>query len=123
MGRQEKNGSPVKPGGQEHVGMWLMTEQSAPVPHVPGHGSAHLKRIQASAGAQSGFVSHSLRQPLYGSPSKPAKHVHDPTPFLLVHSALAPHGEGKHGSVITGVRSVAVDKSTLFSVKSGQKPS
>lgn len=63
-GLQAKNGSPVKPGGQEQVGIWFMTAQSAPVPHVPGHGSAHLKRMQARPGAQSGLVSHSRRHPL-----------------------------------------------------------
>lgn len=94
--------------------MWFMTAQSAPVPHVPGQGSAHLKRMQARPGAQSGLVSHSRRHPLYGSPWKPARHVHAPTPLRSIQSALEPHGDGKQGSMITGVRSVAVDRDRLL---------
>lgn len=59
----EKKGSPVKPSGHEQTGTWLVTEQMAAVPHVPGHGSTHLKPMQASAGAQSVLASHSRRQP------------------------------------------------------------
>lgn len=100
----------MNPAGHEHTGTWLTTVHSAPTPHVPGHGSIHLNLIQARGGAQSALFSHSLRQPAYGSPWNPGRHVQDPTPFLSWHSAFAPHGDGRHGSLCTGVRSEAVKK-------------
>jgi hypothetical protein len=32
------NGSPVKPGGQVHIGLWFMTWHKAPDPQFPLHG-------------------------------------------------------------------------------------
>lgn len=45
------------------------------------------------------FNTHSGLQPLYGSPEYSGKHVHDPAPFLSLHIAFGPHGEGLHGSL------------------------
>jgi hypothetical protein len=39
IGLQEENASPVRPDGQEQMGTWFDTLQSALSPHVPGHGS------------------------------------------------------------------------------------
>jgi len=42
IGRQEVNGSPVKDGGQEQIGICFTTVHIASEPHVPGQGSMHL---------------------------------------------------------------------------------
>lgn len=63
-GLHEKNGSPVYSGGHEQIGTWLTVVQMASTPHVPGHGSTHLKPIQANGKPQSEFDSHSRLQPL-----------------------------------------------------------
>lgn len=56
------NGSPVKPGVQVQIGLWLLTWQTDPMPHVFGHGSAHLLLIHALFGAHSDETTHSGRQ-------------------------------------------------------------
>lgn len=39
--RQYVNGSPVNPGIQVQIGVWLMTLHTAATPQAPGQGSAH----------------------------------------------------------------------------------
>jgi hypothetical protein len=80
-----------------HVGEWFKTLQSALRPHTPGQGSTHLLLLQALFLAQSEFVTHSGRQPAYGSPKYSGRQTQDPAPFLSLHKALAPQGDGLHG--------------------------
>jgi len=76
--RQYEKGSPVNPEGQEHVGMWLITSHLAFCPHVPGHGSRHLLRMQAWSLLHSVFSTHSGRQASYGLPTYSGEHSHTP---------------------------------------------
>jgi hypothetical protein len=34
---------------------------------------------------------------VYGSPKYSGRHMQDPAPFLSLHTALAPHGDGLQG--------------------------
>lgn len=79
-------------------GAWLMTLQSALRPQVPGHGSLHLLLMHVLDLSQSVFKTHSGRQLVYGSPKYSGKQEQDPAPFLSLQIALAPHGDGLHGS-------------------------
>lgn len=88
------NGSPVKPSGHEHVGIWLMTSHRAFTPQVPGQGSLHLFLIQALSLWHSELKTHSGLQDSYGFPIYSGKHEQIP----LSHWAFGPHGEGLHGS-------------------------
>lgn len=47
--------------------------------------------------SQSELVTHSGLQPEYGSPKYSGKQEHDPAPFLSLHMALVPQGEGSQG--------------------------
>ena len=76
--RQFEKGSPVNPEGQEHVGMWLITSHLAFCPHVPGHGSRHLLRMQVWSRLHSVFSTHSGRQASYGLPTYSGEHSHTP---------------------------------------------
>lgn len=51
-------------------------------------------------------MTHSGLQPSYGFPTKASIHLQDPAPFLSVHSALIPHGEGSHGESYSMTESV-----------------
>lgn len=53
--------------------------------------------MQALLRSQSEFDTHSGRHPVYGSPKYSGKHEHAPIPFLSLHMALAPQGEGWQG--------------------------
>lgn len=75
----------------------MLTVQSALSPHTPGQGFLHLLLVHALSRGQSEFVTHSGLQLVYGSPKYSGKHVQAPTPFLSLHIALAPHGDGLHG--------------------------
>uniref|UniRef100_A0A1A9VW34 Uncharacterized protein n=1 Tax=Glossina austeni TaxID=7395 RepID=A0A1A9VW34_GLOAU len=57
--------------------------------HVPGHGSAHLLRIQVLFRGQSEFNKHSGRHSSYGSPWYSFKQEHSPS----VQTAFTPHGD------------------------------
>ena len=85
----------------------MTTLHSAFIPQVPGQGSTHLLLTQALLRSQSELVTHSGRQPLYGSPKYSGKHAHDPAPFLSLHTALAPQGDGLHGLVGLSVTGAA----------------
>lgn len=76
--RQFEKGSPVNPGEHEHVGIWLITSHLAFCPHVPGHGSRHLLRIQAWSRLHSVLSTHSGRQASYGLPTYSGEHSHTP---------------------------------------------
>lgn len=65
---QALNGLPIKPGRHVQLGEWFNTLHSAFKPQTPGHGSLHLLFKHALSRGQSLFVTHSGRQPLYGSP-------------------------------------------------------
>lgn len=73
-------------------------------PQTPGHGSLHLLLTQAVFLEQSEFNTHSGRHSRYGSPKYSGKHLQAPAPFLSVHLAFAPHGDGLHGVAISGSR-------------------
>ena len=46
---------------------------------------------------------------MYGFPCSPGKHLQEAAPFLSLHSAFIPQGEGRHGSIISGAGEVAKD--------------
>ena len=50
---------------------------------------------------------HSGLHSMYGSPNKPWRHVQEAAPLRSRHSALIPHGDGRHGSMISGLGVVA----------------
>lgn len=77
---------------------------------TPGHGSLHLFCMQANLDGQSVLITHSGRQPSYGLPTNDSAHLQDPAPFLSVHIALSPQGDGSHGELY----------SMLVSVQKGQ---
>lgn len=85
------------PVRQVHVGEWFTVLHSALMPQAPGHGSLHLLFEQALLRSQSEFDTHSGRHPVYGSPKYSGKHEQEPTPFLSLHNAFAPQGEGLQG--------------------------
>lgn len=49
-GVQRMKGSPVKPGRQLQIGLWLMTRHWAWTPHVPRQGSTQRFLTQARSG-------------------------------------------------------------------------
>lgn len=52
-------GSPEYLGGQLHIGLWLITWHSAPIPQEPKHGSMHFWFTHAAFNAQSEDEVHS----------------------------------------------------------------
>ena len=50
---------------------------------------------------------HSGLHSMYGSPNKPGRHVQEAAPLRSRHSALIPHGDGRQGSMISGLGVVA----------------
>lgn len=68
-------GSPVKPGAQLHIGLWLTTWHLAFSPQVPGQGSIHFCFIHARSCTQSELTIHSGLQD-GGLPINPVKHEH-----------------------------------------------
>jgi len=93
-GVHETNALPVIFLGQLHMGKWLTTIHSALTPHVPTQGSRHLWNMHALSRRQSVLITHSGRQPAYGSPKYSSMHVQIP----LLHWAFWPHGDGLHRS-------------------------
>ena len=98
---QLKNGSPLKPFGQEQIGLWLTTLHSALAPHVPGQGSAHFCWTQALVRGHSELRRHSGLQ-LGGPPKYPLRQEHTGLGPSALHSLLGPHGSGLQGSVTVG---------------------
>jgi hypothetical protein len=107
---QVRNGSPVYPCGQLHIGMWLNTAHCAFCPQVPGHGSTHLFLMHALFLWHSVLSTHSGLQPVYGSPWNSAWQVQIP----FRHCAFGPQGDGSHGSFITGSLAVREKNEIIF---------
>lgn len=90
------NGSPVKVGGHEQIGLWLTTWHNAFTPQVPGQGSMHFWLTQASFSGHSELVTHSGLQ-VGGYPRNPGAHEQTDWPFTSLHWLLGPQGLGLHG--------------------------
>ena len=86
----------------------LQNSQVACVPQTPGHGSTHFWLTHALSVGHSGFMKHSGLHSMYGFPNKPGKHVHEAAPLCSLHSAFIPHGDGRYGSMISGLGLVVV---------------
>lgn len=80
------------------------------MPHAPWHMSIHLLLEHALSNEQSLFVTHSGRQPRYGSPKYSGAHVHAPAEFLTVHIALGPQGDGLQGFVSSSLGIVTINE-------------
>lgn len=93
---QRAKGSPVKPGGQLQIGLWLTTWHLALTPQVPGQGSMHFCLTQALSWAQSELTMHSGRH-VGGEPTKPVRHEHTACPLISRHWLFGPQGDGWHG--------------------------
>lgn len=89
-------GSPVYPGLQLHIGLWLMTWHRAFNPHVPGHGSAHFWLTHALLSAHSELTIHSGLH-AGGEPIYPDWQEH--TAWLLTTRQMlnGPQGFGEQG--------------------------
>lgn len=98
MAKQDVNGSPVVPGWQLQIGLWLTTRQFALIPQVPGHGSMHLLLRQACWSWHSALTTHSGRHD-GGLPMKPGWHEQTATPLFTLHKLFGPHGDGLQGCV------------------------
>lgn len=98
---QRKNGSPVYPISQMHIGVWLTTLHSAFNPHEPEHGFRHFLLIQARFVAQSVLLVHSGRQ-FGGDPINSARHLQSALSPFSVHCELGPHGDGWQGLTFNG---------------------
>lgn len=91
------NGSPVKPGVQLHIGLWVITWQRAFRPQVFGHGSTHFLLTQALFCGHSELTIHSGWHE-GGVPIKPLSQVHTLWPLMTRQRLFGPHGDGWHGS-------------------------
>jgi hypothetical protein len=83
----------------------LATSHLALIPQAPMQGSPHLKLIQALFEGHSELMTHSGLQ-LGGGPMYPGRQEQASWPFITWQTALAPHGDGWHGTgigVITGI--------------------
>lgn len=80
------------------------------MPHAPWHTSIHLLLEHALSNGQSLFVTHSGRQPKYGSPKYPGAHVQAPAEFLSVHIAFGPQGDGLQGFVSSSLGTVTMNQ-------------
>lgn len=96
VGVHRMNGSPVNPGKQLHMGLWLTTVHSVLTPQVPAQGSTHLLFTHAWLGRHSGWTTHSGRHD-GGVPMNPGRQLQDLLPFISRQMALGPHGSPAHG--------------------------
>lgn len=98
----------------------MITRHVAPCPQVPGQGFTHLLFKQALLRSQSVFVTHSGLHPMYGSPMYSGRQVQDPTPFLSLQIAFAPHGDGLHGvrgcSVVVGSENLKIENVLIYKI-------
>ena len=67
----------------------------------------HLLETQAWVRGQSGFRVHSGLHSMYGLPNNPGRQTQAAAWLRSRHSALTPHGEGRQGSMISGLGGVA----------------
>ena len=95
---QPLNGSPSKPRRQVHIGLWLVTRQSALAPQRPGQGSLQRCCMHAVVWLHSELTRHSGRQ-LGGAPIMATSQEQTQTPFCSLCWLYAPQGLGSHGSV------------------------
>lgn len=98
MGWHKTKALPVNPVLQLHIGMWLITWQTAFCPHAPTHGSTHFLWTQALEWSQSVLYTHSGLQLKYGSPWYSGKQWHWP----FIHSAFEPQRILVHSSITAG---------------------
>lgn len=96
------NGSPVKPGEHEHMGLWLIVWHLVLEPHnlEPRQGSLHLFEMHAKLKAHSALTVHSGRQ-FGGLPKKEGKQVQTLVLSTTRHKLLSPQGDGSQGLLIT----------------------
>lgn len=79
-----------------------MTSHLAFRPHVPEHGLAHLNLWHALFCGHSALTVHSGLQ-FGGEPIYSSTQEQTATPFASRHLLLGPHGDGLHGSDLTGI--------------------
>lgn len=84
ISKQLLNGSPVVPGGQPQMGLWLITSQRASMPQAPAQGSTHLRLTHACRAEHSLETTHSGRH-CGGAPMKPSRHEHTACPLTSRH--------------------------------------
>lgn len=84
FGWQKVNGSPVKPSGHVHIGVWFITLQTALEPHEPGQGSLHISLMQAKLLGHSELTEHSGLQ-FGGLPKKFGKQEQEGAPPRSLH--------------------------------------
>lgn len=75
----------------------------------------HLLFKQALVRSQSELVTHSGLHPVYGSPKYSGIQVQEPAPFLSLHLALAPQGDGLHGVRGSSVVNGTINNDTNYS--------
>lgn len=92
------------------VGLWFTTLHWAFLPQTPGHGSMQWLLTQAKFIAHSGLVVHSGLHIWYGSPNMLGRQVQDAALTLSRQTAFMPQGDGWHGSIISGLAGVALNK-------------
>lgn len=73
-----------------------MTEHTALMPQVPGHGSAHFWLMQAKFWGHSELTTHSGLHP-GGLPTKLGRHVHTGWLLTSLHWLFGPQGDGWQG--------------------------
>ena len=96
------------------MGIWLRTRQYAFTPHKPGHGSWHLRLIQALSDGQSELTVHSGLQ-FGGEPIIWGWQLHSQrSPTTLGKFEFGPQGLGSQGSTSSTIGSIA----KYFSLKS-----
>lgn len=114
LGKQLLNGSPVKPSGHVHMGVWFITPHCAPTPQEPGQGSLHFNVIHARLLEHSGFIVHSGLQ-FGGLPKYPTTQEQDGRPLISWHIEFAPQGDGTQGfNLIRGLSGSGAAKLTYL---------
>ena len=89
------------------MGIWLRTRQYAFTPHKPGHGSWHLRLIQALSEGQSELTVHSGLQ-FGGEPIIWGWQLHSQrSPTTLGKFEFGPQGFGSQGSTSSTIGSIA----------------
>lgn len=111
LGTQRVNGSPVKPGRHEQIGLWFTARHMACKPQIPGQGSTHCWFTQDLSNAHWALIIHSGWQS-GGAPKYPDKHEQTGWFSKTWHSLYKPHGDGRHG-LSFGIGKYAFRKMTI----------
>ena len=90
------NGSPLYPGMQLHMGVWLTTWQFALALQESTQGFVHFWLIQASWLGHSLLLMHSGRQ-YGGEPENSGRQEHEAWSLSTWHWAFGPQGDGWQG--------------------------